>query len=803
MANYNLTQTGAQVQALLDTVAAGYIYMGVADLTTTPDTTNPNVCYLLSAVGTYTNFGNIAHSSGITLAMWNGTAWSAQNVPSAAVVATDATPTGYSMSPVQSGGVAEIVGKEIVLQPDSINNAFLSAGKYYDNNSYQVAIYHIPNTSVKISADILLDRATLDYAVLFSALPSNGSSGTKIISPVTQNASVSATITGGGYLALLYKNGNAFVANNVVVKYTEVSNLPEQIDNNTESIEALDDKVSTLERDVLKDISSSFDSILSDRYIISGGTNNGKISSHTGSLIYAYQANKGEAFHIEGILSNSSAYGFFAFKEGSSAPVQGDSTNLLAPYGNVDKNVVSLDYTTPSDGWVLVGFTTSSVANRYSGYYWALYKQQIQTDSASLTPIKKINAVVGDTLQIFNRGISKVIDTKDYDFRMYCRYGSSYPRYFEYTPASNNTGKQHLYVNLCNIGGQSLALRHIELNVVAKPSSPSSAKNILILGDSLTQAGIWPHETDERLTSSRTKTDTMPAGLNLSNINFIGSMENSGTHYFGVGGWGWGSYATEGAPAFRFQVTGVSTIVKGAVYSNNGHNYTIMENNTTGGNGNILASVSSATDTPTTSGTLTKVSGSGDSSITFTSAAADQQNPLWNGSGISFSSYLTRLGASSLDYVLFLLGWNDIKPDQTDFQAIGTNIASILSQLHAEYPTAKAAVIGLQVPSLDGGMGANYGASGGYSDTFGMMRAAFNYNEYLQGLAESETYNSFLSYIDLASQFDSENNMPKSAVQVNTRNVSTEMRGTNGIHPDTSGQYQIADVAYRWICSEL
>lgn len=105
MANYNLTQTGAEVQAILNRVAAGYIYMGVADLTTTPDTTNPKVYYLLTAVGTYTNFGNIQHSSGIGIALWNGTAWSYQNVPSSAVVETDATLTENSTTPVQSGAV--------------------------------------------------------------------------------------------------------------------------------------------------------------------------------------------------------------------------------------------------------------------------------------------------------------------------------------------------------------------------------------------------------------------------------------------------------------------------------------------------------------------------------------------------------------------------------------------------------------------------------------------------------------------------------------------------------------------------
>jgi len=32
---------------------------------------------------------------------------------------------------------------------------------------------------------------------------------------------------------------------------------------------------------------------------------------------------------------------------------------------------------------------------------------------------------------------------------------------------------------------------------------------------------------------------------------------------------------------------------------------------------------------------------------------------------------------------------------------------------------------------------------------------------------------------------------------VNSRNSTTEVRGTNGIHPATSGYYQIADAVYR------
>lgn len=161
MANYNLTQTGAQVQQLLDTVAAGYIYMGTADLTTTPDTTNPNVCYLLSAVGTYTNFRNITHASGIGIALWNGTAWSYQNVPSSAVVATDATPTANSTNPVQSGGVySEINEIKNGIQTKNLIaglNTYVPSWSCLQNKSATTTKYGIENIDDSESpfADIL------------------------------------------------------------------------------------------------------------------------------------------------------------------------------------------------------------------------------------------------------------------------------------------------------------------------------------------------------------------------------------------------------------------------------------------------------------------------------------------------------------------------------------------------------------------------------------------------------------------------------------------------------------------------
>ena len=54
-----------------------------------------------------------------------------------------------------------------------------------------------------------------------------------------------------------------------------------------------------------------------------------------------------------------------------------------------------------------------------------------------------------------------------------------------------------------------------------------------------------------------------------------------------------------------------------------------------------------------------------------------------------------------------------------------------------------------------------------------------------------------MEFVNISSQFDSENNMPQEDAPVNTRSSVTEKRGTNGVHPMNEGYMQIADVVYR------
>jgi lysophospholipase L1-like esterase len=108
--------------------------------------------------------------------------------------------------------------------------------------------------------------------------------------------------------------------------------------------------------------------------------------------------------------------------------------------------------------------------------------------------------------------------------------------------------------------------------------------------------------------------------------------------------------------------------------------------------------------------------------------------------------------------------------------------------------------MGIQLPSLNGGMGANYGSTGtGYADGFGMVKTALNMNKAYQDWCNDDAYSLFMEFVNVSAQFDSENNMPEADAKVNVRSSKTEKRGTNGVHPNTDGYYQIGDVVYRCI----
>ena len=410
----------------------------------------------------------------------------------------------------------------------------------------------------------------------------------------------------------------------------------------------------------------------------------------------------------------------------------------------------------------------------------------------------KITAVVGDTLQLFYRGMIKAVNPYNYDILVTCSKGKQTPRFFEYTPTTSDVGTTNFTLTIKDSSGNIVATKSCVLQTVAAAISPSTKTNILCLGDSNVAGGQWVKEAARRLTAS----DGTPVGNGFTNIEFCGSIKGGGAGWFGVGGWSWDTFTSAGAPAFRFYVTGVGSLSVGAVYSHNGYNYTIKEVNVTSGNGNILCETSSANNTPTIGGTLTKTSGSGDAKITFDEYVADAQNPLWNVSQnrMSFIPYANEVAGGQIDVVYTFLTWNGINAGMNvvDFANILARVKIFADTLHSEFPNAKLKLLGQNPPSLNGGMGANYGATGsGYADDYGMFRTILNMNEAYQEFANRAEYSSFVEFVNVSSQFDAENNMQSGEFAVNTRNSKKERRDTNGVHPSTEGYYQIADVVYR------
>ena len=359
-----------------------------------------------------------------------------------------------------------------------------------------------------------------------------------------------------------------------------------------------------------------------------------------------------------------------------------------------------------------------------------------------------------------------------------------------------DVGAEEMVITVKDDNNNILGQGKTVINTVNAVKQPATKIRILCFGDSLTSGGIWCREADRLLTEQ----GGTPKGKGFGNIEFCGSKKKGKTGYFGVGGWSWDSYITSGRPAFRLQVSGITSLSIGAIYEQGGKQYEIMEINVTGGTGNVLVGVKSASDAPTASGKLTKKAGSGDSEINYSSFSVDSQNPLWDyvAGKMTFVNYANTVSDGIIDIVYTLLSWNGQTPWKKDFTDVITKVKTFADTLHREFPLAKLKIMGVQIPSVRGGMGYVYGATGtSYADGYGMVVTALNQNRAYQEFANEPGYKDFVEFVNVSAQFDTEYNMPHEERAVNTRSEITEWVDNNGVHPSTNGYYQIADVVFR------
>lgn len=393
-----------------------------------------------------------------------------------------------------------------------------------------------------------------------------------------------------------------------------------------------------------------------------------------------------------------------------------------------------------------------------------------------------VYAVVGVQLNIWNDAVSLSLDRGlqsplNYYVEWACNKGKITDRGFRFKPVARDIGTHSCTCYLYDTFGNQLNSKTFQIKVVNQ--SISAAKNVLFVSDS----------------------------LGTSSYNSIVSDFADNTIYNGVvpeihnestGGWHWGSYATEGTIMQRIQVSGVSGINIGAIYTDgSNYNYEVREVNITDGTGNILVKKSNnppygIRDLPLPSGTLTLVRGGGADSFAYTDGVNEAGNPFWYNNQIDISHYRSIKGISDVfDMVVFQLGINN----NNDIEITGKiqgYINSLYQAFMADNPNCIFVLSCTPICTNDhSAIGASYGAQ---SKSWGMRYAQreYKFRELYSTLSKSSSYPN-MRVVGTNLAVDRYYGYAKSQKDVSERCSEKVYEHTNFVHPTTSGYQQIGD----------
>lgn len=341
--------------------------------------------------------------------------------------------------------------------------------------------------------------------------------------------------------------------------------------------------------------------------------------------------------------------------------------------------------------------------------------------------------------------------------------------------------------------GTLLVSKTIAQRAAALTAGSGTTKKVVFIGDSLVNAGTI------------TQTLLEIADPDAMDVTLIGTRGSGLNKHEGRGGFTVDDYTTVGRTYYQFDVSGVTVApaINSTEYSHNGSVYRVQEINLSGGTGTLVCSVTSG-GAPLSTGTLTKASGAGDSSINFSVSTAVSGNPFWISGALNFPQWLTNNSFDIPDWVFIQLGTNDNFSSISDAAANSfangafTKLDNLITSIKAAGAGVKVGIVLPPPPSAEqNAFGANY--------TTGQPRWRVKRNYLIwvrQMIAKYLGQEASRIYLVPSNvNLDTVNNYPvAAAAPVNSRNTAvTVVRQNNSVHPFTPGYQQISDAVWAFL----
>lgn len=394
----------------------------------------------------------------------------------------------------------------------------------------------------------------------------------------------------------------------------------------------------------------------------------------------------------------------------------------------------------------------------------------------------------GDVLEIYYKGILDVPNPYDYSVVVTCNVGHTYNKRFIFEPESTHVGNEYpITISLYDSNGNLIEYASSKIEVV-NPQNPSSKKNILTIGDSMTAGGQWVSLVKSMMTAQ-----------GLTNFDFIGQFGSTeGAKYQALGGYNYtrynNEYLTDRWVWINCTHDKTSDDIRSIYTDTNGTHWRIMviESNRL----KLHSEDGASSLAIPASGTLTyQQGGTNTSPITYTTTSTQASgNPLWNESEgkVDIQWYVENVcGASGIDYSIIFLGWNDEYKDANHESWFKERVNTMITNIRTDYPNCTIFLVGVQIPSADG-MGKVYGNSPSYISWIDWVFLC--HHKWLQEIA-NDVGNAY--FVDVSAQFDTEHNYTTNERVVNKRSAITEEYQVDPVHPAESGYLQFGDAIYR------